>query len=376
MKLLFVVNVDWFFCSHRLPVAIGALRHGYEVHVATTFTSSERRELLSGYGFQLHDLNIDRSGKSFFGFFVNFLRIYKIIRLLKPDIVHLVTLQPILLGGLACRVARAPRVVFAISGLGHVFLARSMLSRIRRFLVECLYRLALSVKCRAVVFQNPQDQLKMSGLCSILPSEAFLIPGSGVDLKVFTYSPLSESRPLVLMASRLLATKGVREFVNASKILKNRVVSARFQLVGDPDFSNPAAISLDELSHWRDLDCVEILGNRLDLNKLMSEAHIICLPSYREGLPKVLCEAAASGRAVITTDVPGCRDAIESGVTGLMVPSQDSLALSDAIENLLLNLDLAAKMGIAGRRRAESLFDVNVIVKRHLDIYSSLLLNS
>lgn len=375
MKLLIIVNVDWFFYSHRLPVAIGALENGYEVHIATTFTSPSCRELLSGKGFFLHELAFDRSGKNPISFLKNFIRIFKIFHLLKPDVVHLVTIQPVLLGGLAARAARTRRVVFAISGLGHIFLASSLPSRIRRLLVERLYRSALSIKRRAVIFQNPEDQSMLSKICSISVSESYLIPGSGVDLSVFSLKPIQEVQPLILMASRLLVTKGVREFVEAASILKNRGFAVRFQLIGDPDFSNPAAITLNELNDWRDQGLVEILGHRNDLNELMTQAHIVCLPSYREGLPKVLCEAAACGRAVVTTDEPGCRDAIENGVTGLLVPSRDSLALSNALEYLLLNPDLIRSMGLAGRKRAEHFFDVNAAVNQHLDIYASLLAN-
>ena len=373
MRLLIVVNVDWFFCSHRLPIALGALRKGYEVHIATTFTSSAYKELLTDYGFYLHGLTIDRSGKSLSSFLKNLFQIYRILRTLKPDIVHLVTIQPVLLGGLAAKAARVRRVVFAISGLGHVFLACSPLAKIRQVLVEKLYQYALSIKQRAVVLQNPADQSSLSRLCSLSAQESYLIPGSGVDLSVFSCRSFSEAQPVVLMASRLLATKGVREFVEAASDLKKRGHSAQFRLVGEPDFSNPAAISTDELNGWRNQGFVEFLGHRTDLNELMARAHIVCLPSYREGLPKVLCEAAACGRVVVTTDEPGCRDAIENGVTGLLVPSRDPLALANAIEHLLSNPDLIRSMGAAGRKRAESLFDINAIVDQHLDIYESLL---
>lgn len=376
MKLLIVVNVDWFFCSHRLPVALGALRNGYEVHIATTFTSSSCRQALADHGFHLHELAIDRSGNSSFSFLKNYLLIYSILRSLAPDIVHLVTIQPVLLGGVAARAAGTRRVVFAISGLGHVFLANSPLARIRKWLVEKLYQFSLANKCRAVVFQNREDESKISRLCALSPAESYLIPGSGVDLSVFTCRPFQGAEPVVLMASRLLVTKGVREFVRAASILKKRGLSARFQLIGDPDLLNPAAISSDELNRWRDEGFVEILGYRSDLNKLMAQSHMVCLPSYREGLPKVLCEAAACGRVVVTTNEPGCRDAIENGVTGLLVPSRDSMALADAIEYLILNPVLMRDMGQAARNRAESFFDVNRIVSQHLDIYASLLSDS
>lgn len=374
MKLLIVVNVDWFFCSHRLPIALGALRNGYEVHVATTFTDSRYRELLSGCGLILHDLSVDRSGKDLAGFFRNFIRVYNLCRSLNPDIVHLVTIQPVLVGGLAARAAGANRIVFAISGLGHVFIVNSFFTKIRQLLVKSLYRLSLDVKCRAVVFQNSSDQLRLSSLCSLCSAESYLIPGSGVDLSKFTYQPVAEGEILVLMASRLLVTKGVREFVDAAAILKRRGLCVRFQLVGEPDRSNPAAISSCDLNDWRDQGLVEVLGHRDDLHVLMGRAHIVCLPSYYpEGLPKVLCEAAACGRVVVTTDEPGCRDAIENGVTGMLVPSRDSLALADALAYLVSNPDLIQKMGFAARRRAEMLFDLNSVVNQHLGIYSHLL---
>jgi len=377
MKLLIVVNVDWFFCSHRLPVALGALRDGYDVHIATTFTDQSYRQILSSHGLIIHDLKIDRSGKNPVSFLLNLLLVYQLLRRLDPDIVHLVTIQPVLVGGLAARVVGIQRVVFAISGLGHAFVVDSIHSRVRRFLVKLLYHFALSIRRRLVIFQNPEDQFRMSRFCLLNPNEICLIPGSGVDLSVFSCKPLPKGQPVVLMASRLLSTKGVREFVAAAEMLKKRGISARFQLVGHPDRSNPAAISLIELNDWHDQGFVEVLGHRTDLHELMSASHIVCLPSYYpEGLPKVLCEAAACGRAVVTTDEPGCRDAIENGVTGMIVPSRNSLALANALEHLLLNPDLILSMGLAGRKRAEQFFDVNAIVGQHLDIYATLLSDS
>lgn len=377
LRLLIVVNVDWFFCSHRLPIAIAALQRGYEVHIATTFTSQKYKRILAGYGFFLHDLKIDRSGKSLIAFLYNFVLVFKLLRKLKPDILHLVTIQPVLAGGLAAKLAGVKRTVFAISGLGHVFLVDSAFSRIRCSLVRKLYFFALSTKYRYAIFQNSQDQRYLSTLCSLGEHESCLIPGSGVDLSLFTYKEIQETIPIVLMASRLLLTKGAKEFVAAAKILKDRRICSRFQLVGEPDRSNPAAVSIDDLNNWQDQGLVEVLGHRSDLHELMSEAHIICLPSYYpEGLPKVLCEAAACGRVVVTTDEPGCRDAIENGVTGLLVPSRDSLALANAFEHLLLNPELIRRMGAAGRKRAERYFDINAIVDQHLDIYESLLASS
>lgn len=366
--------MDWFFFSHRLPIAVGALSQGYEVHIATTFTDLKYKEELLNKGFYVHDLSIDRSGKNPLSILVNFFIILGLCVELKPDLAHFVTLQPVLIGGLAAKVSGVKRVVFAISGLGHVFVANSFFTKLRCFLIQFLYRFALSVQNKAVIFQNTQDMDKICNICSISREECFLISGSGVDLNHFAYAPLHDTPIVVLMASRLLATKGVREFVEAAKILKHRGFSPIFKLVGAPDNLNPAAITLDELNSWSQLGIVETLGHRNDLNQLMVESHIVCLPSYYpEGLPKVLCEAAACGRVVITTDEPGCRDAIENGITGILISSRSSSSLADAIEYLLSTPDMIRNMGIAGRKRAERLFDVNIIVANHLDIYSYLL---
>jgi glycosyltransferase involved in cell wall biosynthesis len=176
------------------------------------------------------------------------------------------------------------------------------------------------------------------------------------------------------MACRLLETKGVADFVEAAELLKKRGVSARFLLAGSPDFSNPAAISLSQLSTWSDQGYVEILGHCSNMHSLISNSQVFCLPSYYpEGLPKVLCEAASSGRAVVTADEPGCRDAIENGLTGILVKSRDPVMLANVLEDLLHNKEILLSMGLAARKRAEELFDINVIVHQHLFIYSRLL---
>jgi glycosyltransferase involved in cell wall biosynthesis len=372
-RLLIVVNVDWFFISHRLPIAIAAKQCGFEVHVATTFTCRSYKEALVSHGLLVHELCIDRSAKNVFRIIKNFFMIFALVQKLRPDLVHLVTIQPVLFGGLAARVAGVKRVVYAVSGLGHAFLGNSLASRFRRYCVKLLYRCSLGARQKIVIFQNKEDLEMVSSFCPLADGQYKIIPGSGVDLSRFVYTPIPRGVPVVQMASRLLATKGVREFVDAAGLLATRGVRARFQLIGEPDIYNPAAIPLPEIDEWKKQGIVDILGHRDDLYMLMQEAHIICLPSYREGLPKVLCEAAASGRPVVTTNVPGCRDSIEDGVTGLLVPSHDHIALADALEYLLKRHSLLIKLGVNARRRAEKLFDCRDVVDQHLKLYSTLL---
>ena len=373
MKLLIIINVDWFFLSHRLPIAIAAKKRGYEVHIATKLTDSSHEKLLIKNGFHVHKLSFDRRGKNIFNLNYVFFQIIFLLFKLKPDILHLVTIQPIILGGIAARIVGIKKIVYAISGLGHTFLSKNFITNIRRLFIFNLYRLALANKNRIVIFQNPQDLALLSKKCSLSTSEVTLIYGSGVDLEKFKYSDLPKSIPKVLMASRLLVSKGVYEFVNAAKILRKNGLKARFQLVGKPDYSNPLAISQNEINNWVEDGAIEYLGFQSQMDKIIASSHILVLPSYYpEGLPKVLCEAAACGRAVITTNQPGCRDAIEEGVTGILIETKQPKSLAKEIIRLLENRKLLNSMSVASRKRAEKLFNIDSIVEKHIEIYEFL----
>ena len=370
MRLLIIVNVDWFFISHRLPIALEAKRRGIEVHIATKITSVSNENLIKKYGIYIHNLSFDRSGKSLWNLYKVFRQIIFLLKKLKPNILHLVTIQPILLGGIAAKMIGIKNIVYAVSGLGHTFLAENISSSIRRFFIIILYRLALTNKNRMVIFQNPQDLTLLSKRCSLSSSEVIVINGSGVDLKKFTFSEVPKSNPTVLMASRLLISKGVYEFIDAAKMINKKGLKIKFQLVGKPDISNPLAIKEDEIKKWVSNGYIEYLGFREDLHQIIPKAHLVVLPSYYpEGLPKIICEAAACGRAVITTDEPGCRDAIENGKTGLLIESKNSKELSEAIIKLIKNRELLKQMSINSRSRAEKYFNIKSIVKKHMNIY-------
>ncbi len=370
-RLLIVVNVDWFFLSHRLPVAIGAVQAGYEVHVATTLTGDA--SALERHGLIVHALHIDRSSSGLLGLFgllASFLRLFWRLR---PDVAHLVTIKPVLLGGLAVRLSPVRGVVYAVSGLGHVFVAAGMFGRLRRALAGAWYRAVLGARNMRIIFQNPEDRAAIESVAKLSPSEVVMIPGSGVDLAEYEALPLPDGVPVVMMASRLLATKGVREFIDAARMLRRQGVQARFWLAGEPDDANPASIARGELEAWKKEGVVELLGHRADMPALMRQAHVVVLPSYYgEGLPKVLIEAAACGRAVVTTDMPGCRDAVEAEVTGVLVPPKNASALAHAVERLVQDATRCARMGLAGRARAERLFDVGAVVAAHLAVYREL----
>jgi len=369
-RFLFVVNCPAFFISHRLPLAIAAKREGYEVHVATMPGVASGQ--IAAAGLIHHELPLTRSGRNPLNELFVFIAIYNLFRQLKPVLVHLVTIKPVLYGGIAARLTRIPSVVAAVSGLGFVFIAKGFKASLIRLGVKALYRLAFGNRNLCVIFQNPDDRSYFVDAGLLVAKKTMLIRGSGVDLADFSISAEPEECPVVIMAARLLQDKGVIEFVESAWAIKQRGIKARFLLVGDIDPDNPATLTVEELDVIRGEGVVELLGYRKDIPELFSVSNIVVLPSYREGFPRVLAEAAAAGRAVVTTDVPGCRDAIESDITGLLVPVRDANTLADAIQRLIEDVELRQRMGSAGRRLAEKEFSIEKIVSAHMDIYRML----
>jgi len=374
-KLLFVVNVDWFFLSHRLPIALKAMKLGFQVHIATGLT--DKLNELQRNGLVVHPLALDRSSTSFIDAWHTMAQLWQIFRTVRPDVVHLVTIKPVLLGGLVARLAVVPAVVVAVSGLGFVFAAKGVKSSARRWMVGCMYRLALGHCNLKVIFQNPDDRARLARLVHLPDPKVALIRGSGVDLIQYGVMPMPSGIPVVMLAARLLADKGVLEFVQAARLLRRRGCNARFVLVGTVDKDNPTSFTETEVSTWVHDGVVEWWGRRADMPEVLATAQVVVLPSYYgEGVPKVLIEAAACGRVVVTTDHPGCRDAVDPGVTGVLVPVRNSVALADAMEELINDPLRCQVMGDAGRALAEQAFDVKQVVAAHLHIYHELLSKS
>ncbi|WP_298448151.1 glycosyltransferase family 4 protein [uncultured Marinobacter sp.] len=370
-RILFVVNAPEFFLSHRLPIAQAAKAEGYDVYVASAF--GEKVGEIEKQGFTHHVVPFARRGQNPLSELKTILKLIALFRSLKPDLVHLVTIKPVVYGGVAARFSGVNAVVSAVSGLGTVFLASSIAAKARRWLVKRLYAAAFKQKRFAVIFQNPDDRDTLQSLVALEPSDTRMIRGSGVDLDEYPCLPEPAGKPVVVMAARLLSDKGVFEFVQAAQLLGERSVPVTMRLVGSPDPGNPTSVSKPDLESWKRAGVVELLGYRSDIAEQYAAAHIVCLPSYREGLPKSLVEAAACGRAVVTTDVPGCRDAITPDVTGVLVPAKDPLGLADALQSLIQNPELRHEMGREGRKLAEEAFAIERIVAQHIEIYRDLL---
>lgn len=369
--LLFVVNNPAFFMSHRVPVALAAQKAGYDVHVATMDGPAVAD--IQALGMTHHAIPMTRSGKHPVQELGTLLALVRLFRRVRPDVVHLVTIKPVLYGGIAARLARVPGMVAAISGLGFVFLSNSLKMRLVRAVVARLYRIALGHPNSRVIFQNANDRDLLKSLGAVREEQVVIIRGAGVDLDAFAPAPEPPAPPVVVtMVARLLRDKGVQEFVQAARLLRERGVPVTMQLVGGLDAGNPASATQADVDAWQQDGCVQALGERSDVAALYAAAHIAVLPSYREGLPKSLIEAAACGRPVVTTDVPGCRDAIEPNVTGLLVPVRDAAALAGAIARLAEDAALRQAMGRAGRALAEREFDINQVARIHVALYDAL----
>jgi len=368
-RLLLVINVGWFFLSHRLALAQAARDAGYEVHVACGIDDEEEAQAIESHGLTFHRLDIARSGTAPLRELRLIAHLYSLYRRLRPAVIHHVTIKPVLYGGVICRLTGRARVVHAISGLGYVFGAEGVRGGVLRRLVRALYRVALSGGNMRVIFQN-QDDLRAFIDRGLLPPEhAVLIRGSGVDLKCF--SPRGEpAEPVqVLLPARMLRDKGVFEFIQAARLLRARGVRARFVLAGGVDQDNPQGIPADELKAAAEAAGVHWLGLRTDMVEMLSATHIVCLPSYREGLPKSLLEAAAMGKPMVATDVPGCREVVLHDRTGLLVPARDAQALADALHDLITDPERRAAMGRAARILCEAEFGVDSVVRQTLEIY-------
>lgn len=370
-KLLFFVTEDWYFCSHRLPLALAAKEAGYDVSVVTHVCS--HGEQIKDAGLHLIPVPLSRRGMNPLAELLLIKRLIAIYRTVQLDIVHHVALKPVLYGTIAAFLARVPSVVNALAGLGFLFSSQSLKIRFLRPAVKLVFSFLLNRRNSRMILQNPDDVQLLSG--SVLnPDRMTLIRGSGVDIQQFSVHSERSGQPVIILASRLLWDKGVGEFVDAAKQLRLQKINAKFVLVGEGDADNPSAISDQQLRQWHEEGDVEWWGRRNDMPEVIAQAHIVCLPSfYGEGVPKVLIEAAACGRPIVTTDAPGCREIVKNGVNGLLVPVRDATAVAEALKKLIESPGLRRKMGVRGRTLVEKEFSLEKVNRETLALYDELM---
>lgn len=371
--LLIITNVDWFLISHRLVLAKAAVQDGWKVFVACEDTG--RGKEISVDGIEFINFPFSRSGTNPFSEFTLYRRFKKLYIDLKPDVIHHITIKPVIYGSLAARNIGIKGVVNAISGMGYMFTA-GKIGLMQKIILQLMKR-GSNQKSVSFIFQNEEDKAVLQKFQVLTQCKSLnLIKGSGIDLDLYKFYPLPEikNKIKILFPSRMLWDKGVRELKEASEILKDKYKEKiQFVLVGKADDHNKSAVNADYLKSWADNDYVVWKGHVDNMVEEYKTAHIVTLPSYREGLPKTLIEACAIGRPIVTTDAIGCKDCVDEGLNGYKVDVGNSEGLAEALEKLVNDYNLMESMGLEGRRKAEKEFDVNDVIKKHLEIYNSYL---
>lgn len=364
-RIVFFGTEDWFFLSHRLNLGRACLAEGWRVTVAARV--QDHGDRIIAEGFHLAPLSLRRGGMNPFRELRTLCDIFRVFVKEKPNIVHLVGLKLILYGSLIAMFFPKTLVINAVSGLGTLFTSdQERPSLVRKAILLALPRLLRRKKCWVIV-QNRDDEKFLQDM--VLPGKLVLIPGSGVDIERFTPQPEPDGIVTAAIVSRMLGEKGVNEVVAAARILNERGVAIRVRLVGAPDPENPSSIPEESLRGWQSEGIVEWAGHSDDIAQVWANAHIAILPSYREGFPKSLIEAMASGRPAITTDATGCRDVIEDGVSGVLAPLYDAVALADALQKLAQDERLRRQLGAAARKRTEAMFSDEVITAEIMELY-------
>ncbi len=368
-KLVYIVNVDWFFMSHRFPLALHAINEGWDVYVLTKDTGKKKDFVDKGIHFV--DIPFGRTSTNPIQEIRCLFAIYKELKRIKPDVIHNVTWKGCLWGGIAAKMVGNFHVVNALSGLGSVFIGQGLVNRIMGKLAEVSFKNDYAV----FIFQNPDDIKWFKNLGYASDERIFLIKGSGIDLNAYAYKAATQKDKLkVLFPARMLRDKGLIELIDAFKILyPNYNGKVELILAGSCADANKTALSEEELKGMLMDGYITWIGNQNDMYPVYCDSDIVVLPSYREGLPKALIEACAVGRPIVTTDVPGCRECVDDGVNGYLVPLKSTQELADAIEKLILSPENRNTFGIASRKKAEKDFSIENVIKKTFSIYNILM---
>ena len=367
--LVYVITEDWFFDSHFRDRAIAAKESGYAVSVVTK--CRHKANELKTHGLVFENFEFTRRGLNPIKELITIFRLQKLLRKIKPDIVHNIAIKPVVLGSMAAKLAGIHNIVNAPVGMGYVFTSSENKARVLRPLVKRLISFVLNQPNSKVIIENHDDYKSLVDGRFVKKDSIVLIKGAGVDTERFNFTTEPQPPIKVVMISRLLRDKGVYEFIDAAKLVRQVDPSVEFLLVGDTDDGNPTSLSAKEVSDLRHSDDVRWLGARTDIAELLASSHIACLPSYREGLPKSLIEAAAAGRPIVTTDEPGCREVVTHQVNGLLVPSRDSRALAAALLKMVNDKDLRIQTGKTNRNKAEREFSNEIIIHQTQNVYDS-----
>lgn len=380
VKIILFANTDWYLFNFRLSLAMALQAQGHEVLLISP--PGEYGARLQALGFRWDALPMDRVSLNPLQELRLLAHLFQLYQREQPALVHHFTIKCVVYGSIAALLARVPARVNAVAGMGYVFTNEALKARLLRPVVRGLMRRVLNGGGARLILQNNDDMAAFAKAGLARPELTRLVMGSGVDLARFTPRSLSvqaqhvgqNARPTrVVLAARLLWDKGIAEYVEAARQLKAKGLPVRFLLAGAPDPGNPAAIPQTTLDGWQAEGLIELLGQVSDMAALFATVDMAVLPSYREGLPKSLIEAAACALPLVTTDAPGCREVVKHEVDGLLVPVKDAAALAKAIERLHLNPAWAHQLGLAARARVLREFDEKIVISKTLAVYEELL---
>ena len=369
-KIIYLLTEDWFFCSHFIERAIAAQAAGYEVVIVAR--ESVHGELIRAADLRFIGLEFARRSINPLTELLLILKILALYRHERPDIVHHISSKPILYGTAAALLAGVPAIVNAPVGMGYVFSSRDWRARLLRPFVRIAYRLLTNPRRSRVIFENIDDLNSFINWGAARVSDVVLIRGAGVDLNRFRPVAKNNPHPVIGLVARMLFDKGINEYVTAAHELHNEGVVARFLLVGDADPMNPTSIPVKTLEGWHGKKGLEWLGWCEDIPGLLEKIDVMCLPSYREGLPKSLIEAAASGLPIVTTDTPGCREVVRHGYNGFLVPVGDAHKLAKFLKQLIQDPELRDRMGARGAGLAAEEFSSDRVIAETLSLYGKL----
>jgi len=372
MKVIFFANTDWYLYNFRFSLANALRDKGIEVVLLSP--GGEYAKRLREAGFCWREIPLSKGKVNLFADIVSLIQLWNLYRKENPAIVHHYTIKCVVYGSCAAHLAGIKTIVNSVTGLGFIFTDNGQVRRILRSMILLAYRIVL--RNTRIIFQNPTDRDLFLSIKLATPDRVELIRGSGVDIDLFQPREEPQGVPVVLFPGRFLRDKGISEFVESARIVNNNGAKARFILAGDLYEGNPSSISARELQSWTNEGVVECWGWSGQMQNIYPLANIVCLPSYREGLSRTLIEACACGRAIVTTDVPGCRDVVKHGENGLLVPPKDPQALAKAILELIKSPGTRRQMALAGRKIAERDFSTEKIIQETLDVYKKLGLSS
>ena len=366
-KLFFIVSEDKSFWSHRLSLALSAIDAGYDVTLVSNFNKLESK--IKNRGVNVININFVRSSKHPFTDLKNIFKLIFILRKEKPDIIHNVALKTILIASIAGLLSKKMVIINAFTGLGYVFSSDQLHAKLIRFFIKPIFKLLFRRSNYWTIFQNPDDMNLFERLGLINLNQSTLIRGSGVETNKFIQSDDLNKIPVVMLASRMLWDKGVGEFVEVAKRAYKNKINAEFMLVGGIDNDNPMSIPLSTLKQWVSNGDVQWEGHSDNMPDMLASASIVCLPSYREGLPKVLLEAAAIGRPLIASDGPGCREIVRDKYNGLLVKMRDADSLYEAVLMLVNNRKMRETMGRNSRTLVETELSTTIINTQTIELY-------